>query len=123
MAAPLFPAADPTGAYAALYQRSIDDPSGFWAEQAQRIDWFEPFTQVLDDSRPPFARWFVGGRTNLCHNAVDRHAARRPTAPALIWHSSEVDQDRPGPLPSCWPRSRPWPPACRTPGSVRATAC
>jgi propionyl-CoA synthetase len=94
MAAPLFPAADPTGAYAALYQRSIDDPSGFWAEQAQRIDWFEPFTQVLDDSRPPFARWFVGGRTNLCHNAVDRHAARRPTAPALIWHSSEVDQEQ-----------------------------
>jgi propionyl-CoA synthetase len=94
MAAIPFPAADPSGQYAALYQRSVDDPGGFWAEQAQRIDWFSPFEQVLDASRPPFARWFVGGRTNLCHNAVDRHAAKRPDATALIWHSSEVEQEQ-----------------------------
>lgn len=88
---PITAAADPSGAYAALYRRSLAEPEAFWAEQAARIDWFTPFEQVLDRSRPPFARWFVGGRTNLCHNAVDRHAARRPDAPALIWHSTEVD--------------------------------
>ena len=94
MAHPISSAVDPSGAYAALYQRSIDDPEGFWAEQAARIDWFQPFSQVLDRSRPPFARWFVGGRTNLCHNAVDRHARQRPEAAALIWSSSEVDQEQ-----------------------------
>ena len=88
------PAADPTGAYTALYQRSLNDPSGFWREQAQRIDWFHPFDEVLDASRPPFARWFTGGRTNLCHNAVDRHAARRPEASALVWASTEVDVEQ-----------------------------
>jgi propionyl-CoA synthetase len=94
MAHSLSTAADPTGAYGALYQRSIADPDGFWREQAARIDWFSPFEQVLDDSRPPFARWFVGGTTNLCHNAVDRHAARRPDAAALIWSSSEVELEQ-----------------------------
>uniref|UniRef100_UPI0005CE9678 acetyl-coenzyme A synthetase N-terminal domain-containing protein n=1 Tax=Escherichia coli TaxID=562 RepID=UPI0005CE9678 len=44
----------------------------FWAEQARRIDWQTPFTQTLDHSNPPFARWFCEGRTNLCHNAIDR---------------------------------------------------
>ena len=83
-----------TDSYAALYRRSIDDPDGFWTEQARRIDWEHPFDQVCDTSRPPFARWFVGGRTNLCHNAVDRHAATRPGDTALIWVSSEVGQER-----------------------------
>ena len=59
--------------YQAFYRRSLEDKQGFWAEQAQLIDWQTPFDQVLDYNRPPFARWFVGGRTNLCHNAVDRH--------------------------------------------------
>ena len=80
--------------YDAFYRRSIDDPDGFWTEQAALIDWERPFDQVCDDSRPPFARWFVGGRTNLCHNAVDRHAARRPGDAALVWVSSEVGQER-----------------------------
>jgi len=83
-----------TDSYAAMYRRSIDDPDSFWAEQARRIDWERPFDQVCDTSHPPFARWFVGGRTNLCHNAVDRHAATRPGDAALIWVSSEVGQER-----------------------------
>ncbi|WP_310737355.1 MULTISPECIES: propionate--CoA ligase [unclassified Roseateles] len=83
-----------TDSYAAMYRRSIDDPDGFWTEQARRIDWERPFDQVCDTSHPPFARWFVGGRTNLCHNAVDRHAATRPGDAALIWVSSEVGQER-----------------------------
>jgi len=74
-----------------VHERSIRDRESFWAEQAQLIDWKEPFGQVLDYSRPPFTRWFVGGRTNLCHNAVDRHLATRGEQPALIYESTEVD--------------------------------
>ena len=70
--------------FATFYQRSIDEPSAFWTEQARRIDWHHPFSQVLDDSRPPFAKWFVDGATNLCHNAVDRWVATRGDQPALI---------------------------------------
>ena len=64
--------------YKEFHQYSIEKPNEFWTEQAQLVDWKEPFTQVCDYSRPPFAKWFVGGKTNLCHNAVDRHAAKRP---------------------------------------------
>lgn len=53
--------------FSEFYQRSINEPEAFWAEQARRIDWRQPFTQTLDHSRPPFARWFCGGTTNLCH--------------------------------------------------------
>ncbi len=63
--------------YSAFHRRSIDDRDGFWREQAALVDWHRPFDQVLDYSRPPFAKWFVGGLTNLCHNAVDRHLAAR----------------------------------------------
>ncbi|MFO1251214.1 MAG: propionate--CoA ligase [Inhella sp.] len=87
-------AADPTGRYAEFHARSQREPEAFWAEQAALIDWQEPWSQVLDASKPPFARWFVGGRTNLCHNAVDRHAAAHPERRALVWISTEVDQER-----------------------------
>jgi propionyl-CoA synthetase len=80
--------------YAAFHRRSIDDRDAFWSEQAKLIDWHQPFTQVCDHSRPPFANWFVGGQTNLCHNAVDRHAASHPDRNALIWVSTEVEQER-----------------------------
>ncbi|HEY0877078.1 MAG TPA: AMP-binding protein, partial [Zeimonas sp.] len=77
-----------------VHERSIRERDSFWSEQAQLIDWKEPFVQVLDYSRPPFARWFVGGHTNLCHNAVDRHLATRADQPALIYESTEVDVSR-----------------------------
>lgn len=80
--------------YKEFHQYSIDKPNEFWTEQAQLIDWKEPFTQVCDYSRPPFAKWFVGGKTNLCHNAVDRHAAKRPDANALIFVSTETDEEK-----------------------------
>jgi propionyl-CoA synthetase len=76
--------------YADFYQRSIDDRDGFWAEQARLIDWHRPFDQVCDYSRPPFARWFVGGQTNLCHNAVDRHLPQRAEQAALVCVSTET---------------------------------
>jgi len=78
--------------YQAFYRRSIEQPDAFWAEQARMIDWHRPFERVLDDSRRLFARWFVGGQTNLCYNAVDRHLATRADQLALIWISTEVDQ-------------------------------
>jgi propionyl-CoA synthetase len=82
----------PAGAYAAFHERSILQPEAFWAEQAALIDWQRPFDAVCDTSRPPFANWFAGGLTNLCQNAVDRHAATHPQRTALIWVSTEVDQ-------------------------------
>ena len=80
--------------YRDFHRRSIEDRDGFWREQAALVDWSTPFSQVCDHSRPPFASWFAGGRTNLCHNAVDRHVATQGDKPALIWVSTEVDQER-----------------------------
>ncbi|HYO56727.1 propionate--CoA ligase [Archangium sp.] len=82
------------GTYEEFYRRSIEQPEAFWAEQARLIDWEHPFERVLDFSRPPFTRWFVGGRTNLCHNAVDRHLAARAQQPALVYVSTETEQQR-----------------------------
>lgn len=81
-------------AYRDFYARSINERDAFWREQAALIDWHAPFDQVLDYHRPPFARWFVGGRTNICHNAIDRHLPVRAQQPALIWVSTETDQEK-----------------------------
>ena len=80
--------------YADFHRRSIEDRDAFWTEQAALIDWQTPPTQVCDYSQPPFAKWFVGGTTNLCHNAVDRHLASRPDQAALIFVSTETNQER-----------------------------
>ena len=88
------PSAAPGASYGDFYRRSIDDSEAFWAEQAGFIDWETPPQQILDASHPPFARWFVGGTTNLCHNAVDRHLASRGDQPALICVSTETGSER-----------------------------
>ncbi|HEY8049539.1 MAG TPA: propionate--CoA ligase [Ramlibacter sp.] len=80
--------------YEDFHRRSIEDPDGFWAEQAKLIDWRTPPRKVCDYSRPPFTRWFEGGTTNLCHNAVDRHLKDRADQPALIYVSTETDTER-----------------------------
>jgi propionyl-CoA synthetase len=80
--------------YAEFYRRSIEDRDAFWAEQARLVDWQAPPRQICDDSKPPFARWFAGGRTNLCYNAVDRHLRARGEQPALIYVSSETGEER-----------------------------
>ncbi len=82
------------GTYADFYRRSIDDRESFWAEEARRIDWRKSFDKVLEFNKPPFARWFVGGETNLCHNAVDRHLAMRADQPALVHISTETDTEK-----------------------------
>ncbi len=67
---------------------SIQSPEQYWADAASQIDWFEPYERVLDDSNPPFYRWFSGGTLNTCHNAVDRHVtAGRGDQTAIIYDS------------------------------------
>jgi propionyl-CoA synthetase len=80
--------------YQEFHRRSLQDREGFWTEEAKLIDWHKPFKQVLDYSKPPFAKWFVGGETNLCHNAVDRHLAKRAEQKALVWISTEVNEEK-----------------------------
>jgi propionyl-CoA synthetase len=82
------------GAYQDFYEQSLSHRDAFWTREAARIDWVKPFKQVCDFSNPPFAKWFVGGETNLCYNAVDRHLAKRAEQNALTWISSEVEQTR-----------------------------
>jgi propionyl-CoA synthetase len=74
--------------YAETYRRSLEQPGEFWAEAAEGIDWERRWDRVLDDSRPPFYRWFPGGRLNTCHNALDRHVRDgRGDQAALVYDS------------------------------------
>src|SRR5438045_4047566 len=81
--------------YAETYRLSLERPEEFWAGAAEAIDWERRWDRVLDDSTPPFFRWFAGGRLNTCWNAVDRHvAAGRGERVALIWDSPVTGQSR-----------------------------
>jgi len=82
------------GTYKEFHLRSIEQRDDFWNEQAQLVDWHKVPQSVCDYSRPPFAKWFGGGEINLCHNAVDRHAAKRPDARALIYVSTETNEEK-----------------------------
>jgi acetyl-CoA synthetase len=78
--------------YDALYQKSLDDPEGFWAEQAEELEWYKKWDKVLDDSNAPFFKWFVGAQTNIVHNALDRHLKTyRRNKLALIWEGEPGD--------------------------------
>ncbi len=79
--------------YSEHFNQSINNRDAFWAEEAKLIDWHTPFTQVCDFSNPPFAKWFVGGTTNLCHNAIDRHVETRGDQTALHFISSETNAE------------------------------
>ena len=80
--------------FADFHRRSIEQPDAFWAEQAQLVDWKTPPQQICDYSNPPFAKWYGGGTTNLCHNAVDRHLKDRADQAALIYVSTETLQEK-----------------------------
>ena len=76
------------GKYDAVFKRSIESPEEFWGEAAQSITWFKEYDKVLDDSNPPFYKWFVGGKMNTCYNAVDRHVENgRGDQTAIIYDS------------------------------------
>ncbi len=78
-----------------VYQRALRDPEGFWAEAAEDIHWDKPWERVLDDTRPPFYRWFAGGALNTCYNALDVHVEQgRGTRPALIYDSPVTGSTR-----------------------------
>jgi propionyl-CoA synthetase len=79
--------------YAEFYRQSLEAPDAFWAEQGKLIDWHTQPTQICDNSKPPFTRWYVGGTTNLCHNAVDRHLDTRGDQAALIYVSTETGEE------------------------------
>ena len=99
LATPDFP---PPAAFAAqavvtdanVYEQAAADPDAWWAEQArQRLDWDTPFTEVLDDSKPPFYRWFADGTLNASYNCLDRHvAAGLGDRVAFHWHGEEGEQ-------------------------------
>ena len=82
--------------YRALYDRAAADPEGFWGDLAQsEMHWFSPWTQVLDWTNPPFAKWFVGGTTNVAYNCIDRHvAAGHGDKPAIIWEGEPEGDTR-----------------------------
>jgi propionyl-CoA synthetase len=80
--------------YEETYRRSIEQPEEFWAEEAKAIHWHKPPQRILDYANPPFRQWFVGGETNLCYNAVDRHLAERAAQLALVVISTETDVTR-----------------------------
>jgi acetyl-CoA synthetase len=68
------------------WEKSIKDPQEYWSEKAKAIDWFKPFSKVLDDSNPPFYRWFPDGELNISYNALDRHIkGQRKNKLAYIW--------------------------------------
>jgi acetyl-CoA synthetase len=83
--------------YAAMYERSIKDPAGFWAAEAKRVDWFKPFTRVKNTSFDPHhvsIKWFEDGVTNVAHNCIDRHLAARGDQIAIIWEGDDPKDDR-----------------------------
>ncbi|MBL8470527.1 MAG: propionate--CoA ligase [Rhodocyclaceae bacterium] len=80
--------------YKEFHERSITDRDAFWAEQAELVHWQKKPEMICDYSRPPFAKWFSGGMTNLCYNAVDRHAESHPDRKALVYISTETDEEK-----------------------------
>src|SRR5438128_5328647 len=75
-----------------LRKWAADDPDAFWAEAAKALDWFKPWSKVLDWSNEPHAKWFVGGKINAAHNCLDRHLASwRKNKAALIWEGEPGD--------------------------------
>ncbi len=82
--------------YEDMYRRSIEDNSGFWSEQAQRISWAKPFGEVKDvsfDKGDLHVRWFADGRLNACYNCIDRHLENRAEQTAIIWEGDDPGRD------------------------------
>ena len=83
--------------YLADYKRSIDDPNGFWREQAKRIDWIKPFTKVKNTTYGPgnvSIKWFEDGTLNVSANCLDRHLAKRGDQVAILWEGDDPSKSR-----------------------------
>jgi len=82
--------------YLEMYQRSVDDPEGFWGEQGKRIDWFTPYTKVKDvsyDESDLHVKWYHDGTTNAAYNCLDRHLETRGDQTAIIWEGDDPSED------------------------------
>ena len=78
--------------YDELYKYSIENREQFWAEQAEKLSWYKKWDKVIDDSNPPFYKWFSGAKTNIVHNAIDRHQHTEVRNKlALIWEGEPGD--------------------------------
>lgn len=77
--------------YLQLYERSVNDPEGFWGEQSKRIDWFQPWTKVKEGAfnKDVRIKWFVDGKLNVSYNCLDRHLEKRGDQVAIIWESDD----------------------------------
>jgi propionyl-CoA synthetase len=85
----------PVADYEKLHAMSVTEPEKFWGGCAEYLHWYKKWDKVLDDSKAPFYRWFVGGKTNICYNAVDRHAlGNKRGMAAIIWESPTTGQSR-----------------------------
>ncbi len=108
--------------YRAVHARSLEDPEGFWAEQADAIDWTGRWDKVLDAAKAPFYRWFAGAELNTCYNALDRHVERgRGEQTALIYDSPVTDSKKSFTYRALATRWRSSPAPSPTRASARAT--
>ena len=84
--------------YQSMYQRSIDEPDAFWAEQAETfLDWYKPWDKVSDCSYAAdnlHIRWFEGGKLNVTYNCIDRHLEKRADQVAIIWEGDDPTDDK-----------------------------
>jgi len=83
--------------YKEMYDRSIKDPNGFWAEHAKRVDWIKPFSKVKNTTYDPHnvsIKWFEDGTLNACYNCVDRHLAKRGDQTAILWEGDDPKDDK-----------------------------
>src|SRR5262249_32308728 len=83
--------------YKQMYERSVKDPNGFWAEQAKRIDWIKPFTKVKNTSYAPdnvSIKWFEDGTLNAAYNCIDRHLRGRANQTAILWEGDDPKDSR-----------------------------
>ena len=112
------------GGYRELFDASISDPAAFWADAAEAVTWTREPQQILDDTNPPFYRWFPDGELNTCANALDRHVdGGRGDQAALIYDSPVTGIDSaPTPTANCSTRRRASPARCAASASTRATA-
>ena len=92
--------------YREYHAKSLRDPAGFWSEQARLIDWQQPFSQVLDYSKPPFAKWFIGGTTNLCISGCCH--CNNGDQPALIYVSHETGDEKKTYPTAVYREGHPW---------------
>ena len=89
----------------AMAEKALKDPVAFWEAEAEELEWYKKWDKVLDDSNKPFFKWFVGAKTNIIHNAIDRHLkTHRKNKLAMIWESV-VFPSPGGPCSNTWSRA------------------